>query len=100
MATQSGHQSPPSGQCVQGRNPEMQDQWLVCQFVKGMFSDELTVEYRDKSFFILKQFIETMQPGRAKVRVRVFHDSGATWAVLPTEDSATIAVEPKDLVMA
>ena len=78
----------------------MQDQWLVCQFVKGMFSDELTVEYRDKSFFILKQFIETIQPGRAKVRVRVFHDSGATWAVLPTEDSTTIAVEPKDLVLA
>ena len=51
----------------------MHDQWLICDFVKGMFSDELAVEYRDKSFFILKKFIETMQPGRAaKVRVRVF----------------------------
>ena len=78
----------------------MRDQWLVCSFVKGMFSDELAVEYRDKSFFILKQFVELMQPGRAKVRVRVFRDLDTTWAVLPTEDSATIAVEQKDLIAA
>lgn len=78
----------------------MHDQWLICDFVKGMFSDELAVEYRDKSFFILKQFIDTTQPGRAKVRVRVFRDAGTTWAVLPTEDSATIAVEQKDLIAA
>ena len=76
----------------------MRDHWLVCNFVKGMFSDELVVEYRDKSFFILKQFVETMQHGRARVRVRVFRDSDNTWALLPTEDNATIAVEPKDLL--
>jgi hypothetical protein len=79
---------------------KMRDQWLICDFVKGMFSDELAVEYRDKSFFILKQFVETMQPGRAKVRVRVFRDLDTTWAVLPTEDSTTIAVEQKDLIAA
>ncbi len=78
----------------------MHDQWLMCNFDKGMFSDELAVEYRDQSFFILKQFVETMQAGRAKVRVRVYKDSGTTWAVLPTEDSATIPVEQKDLLAA
>jgi hypothetical protein len=78
----------------------MRDQWLVCNSHKGMFSDELAVEYRDQSFFILKQFVEMMQQGRAKVRVRVYRDSGTTWAVLPTEDSATIPVEQKDLLAA
>jgi hypothetical protein len=82
---------------LRGKEADMRDQWLVCNFDKGMFSDELAVEYRDKSFFILKQFVEFLQPGRAKVRVRVFNDSGTTWAELPTEDRATIPVEQKDL---
>jgi hypothetical protein len=76
----------------------MREQWLVCNFVKGMFSDELAVEYRDKSFFILKKFIEIFSSQQAKVQVRVFSDAGKTWAILPTEESTMISVEQKDLV--
>lgn len=82
------------------RMPQMQDQWLVCGIDKGMFSDELTVEYGDYSFFVAKDFVQAVQPGRAKVRVRVFEESGKVWAVLPTEDRAMIAVEQRDLVAA
>jgi hypothetical protein len=54
----------------------MREQWLVCNFVKGMFSDELAVEYRDKSFFILKKFIEIFSSQQPKVQVRVLIESG------------------------
>jgi hypothetical protein len=100
MTTSAEQNSPQGGSDIQGRTRQMHDRWLVCGVDKGMFSDEMAVEYRDRSYFILKRFIETMQAGQAKVRVRVFDQSGRTWAVLPTEDSATIAVEQKDLVPA
>jgi hypothetical protein len=89
--------------CLHGQKrkaEDMRDHWLTCNVLKGMFSDELAVEYHDASFFISKRFIETTAAGTARVRVRVFRDVDKTWAVLPTEDRATISVEQKDLVAA
>ena len=79
--------------------------WLKCFVSKGMFSDELAIKVsalrgEELSVFVPRAEVEggVDQPG--KVRVRVFHQDKTAWAVLPTENRATIPVKDADLVAA
>jgi hypothetical protein len=77
----------------------MSEGWLKCQVSKGMFSDELTVKYGDKdSVFVHKSQIRGGAEKQGQVRVYYFRSNGTTWAVLPSEAQAVVAVEEGDLV--
>ncbi len=77
----------------------MSEGWLKCQVFKGMFSDELAVNYRDKaSVFVHKNEVKRGAGEEGQVRVHYFRSNGTTWAVLPSEDQSVIVVEEADLV--
>ena len=74
--------------------------WLKCRFLKGMFSDEITMVYPPESatassFFVPK---EKIREADGAVSVRVFHQGGAAWAVLPAENRPIIPVNEEDLI--
>lgn len=81
----------------------MFEQWLRCQLVQGMFSDEIVVVYplspatQVNSFFVPKSYVQGEEKEIGKVRVRVIRQDNTTWAVLPTENQETIPVSEGDL---
>jgi hypothetical protein len=77
--------------------------WLRCFVSKGMFSDELAVKTvplkgEEISVFVPRDQVEGGLDQEGKVKVRVFHQGHTAWAVLPTENRATIPVREADLV--
>ncbi len=80
----------------------MDEKWLVCEVLKGMFSDEVVVRYSSPgnegySFFVPKDKVR-FRDSRGEVIVRVVEQGGAPYAVIPTEDQAIIPVREEDLV--
>jgi hypothetical protein len=80
----------------------MERNWLKCRILKGMFSDERVVvinrvDGRSTSMFVPMGTVRGNIDQEGQVRVDVFADRGATWAVLPTEDRDTLPVNVRDL---
>ncbi|MEX0728950.1 MAG: hypothetical protein WEB58_21260 [Planctomycetaceae bacterium] len=82
----------------------IRESWLKCKVFKGMFSDEYAVELQNSrgesfSVFVPREDVlgdpEHRDDGRLKVKV--FRDGGATWAVLPTNYRDTIPVLETEL---
>jgi hypothetical protein len=81
----------------------MGERWLVCEILKGVFSDEVAVRYvvRDRegvSFFVPRDKVRIRDKNRGEVIDRVVVRGGAPYAVVPTEDQAMIPVREEDLV--
>jgi hypothetical protein len=70
---------------------DMSEQWLACKIFKGMFSDEMAVEYGNDSFFVPKNLVRPTEQDRGRVRLSVFNKGSTTCAVLPTDDSVIIS---------
>ncbi len=82
---------------------DLAERWLRCRIFKGMFSDELAVQYapphsNSTSVFVPKELVEGSVDGEGRVKVRVFHEGSNAWAVLPTENQMIIAVNEADLI--
>ena len=74
--------------------------WLKCRFLKGMFSDEITMVYPPESptassFFVPR---EKVREKDSAVSVRFFHEGETVWAVLPAESQPVIPVNEEDLI--
>lgn len=78
----------------------MFEKWLKCNVFKGMFSDELAVQYRSVSFFVPKDQVNIQENQNGKVKVLVFRDGETSWAILPSENRSIILVDEADLVVA
>ena len=83
----------------------MSNGWLKCEIFKGMFSDEVAIRVAAKrgetsSYFVSKDQVEGPINGPGKVKVRVYRQGETSWAVLPTENAASIPVRESDLVHA
>lgn len=82
----------------------MWEQWLRCQILKGMFSDELAIIFRPRgatnptSVFVPKDLVWGDVNQEGKVKVRVFRQGDTSWAVLPTAQQMVIPVDEGDLV--
>ena len=79
------------------------NRWLRCVSVKhGLFSDERTVEVRERGNgeigFIVSQ--DDVDDGKSAVRVKVYTYEGGTWALLPTPQPETIPIEEAELLPA
>jgi len=77
--------------------------WLKCFIQKGMFSDELAVNYPPReacasSVFVPKDEVRGQVGREGKVKVRYFAEGETVWAVLPAEDQPVIRVHKADLV--
>lgn len=80
----------------------MSEKWLKCSILKGMFRDELAIRCKKVSgssfsVFVPKDRVNGNIDQEGTVKVQVFHDGGAAWAVLPSGDRATIPVSESDL---
>ena len=80
----------------------MSEKLLKCSIYKGMFHDELAVKCRRASgspvsVFVPKERVigEINQEGT--VKVQIFHDAGAAWAILPSTERDTIPVIESDV---
>jgi hypothetical protein len=91
---------------IQSHEPgkNMNEQWLRCQLLKGMFSDEVAIKcmVRGKEFsvFVPKDFVSGEVDQEGKVRVMVFQLAGTSWAVLPSAQKSIIPINDHDLVSA
>jgi hypothetical protein len=77
--------------------------WLKCSIRKGMFSDELAINYPPtgvcaSSVFVPKGEVEGDVGQQGKVRVRYFREGKMAWAVLPAEDQPIVKVNEADLI--
>ena len=85
-----------------GKN--MSEQWLRCHLLKGMFSDEVAIKLtsggKDFSVFVPREFVRGQVDQIGEVKVMVFHQGGARWAVLPTAQRAIVQINEADLVIA
>lgn len=82
----------------------MFDRWLKCDVFRGMFSDEFAVVVSTSggecvSAFVPSDRVEGKAEQAGRVRVRVFEETGRSWAVLPNESQTIIAVEPSELAV-
>ena len=80
----------------------MSEKWLKCSVFKGMFRDELAIRYTRTSgspfsVFVPKDHVRGDVNQEGMVKVQVFHDGGAAWAVLPSPDRVTILIRESDL---
>jgi hypothetical protein len=81
----------------------MSEKWLRCRVYKGMFSDELAVEYSGRgnpkvSVFVPKETVQGNIDEEGKVKVTVFHEGANAWAVLPNDQPMVISVDESDLI--
>ena len=79
----------------------MGERQLKCEVSKGMFSNEVVVNYlrggQKVSVFVPKDMVTQTGQG-ATVRVRVYPAGDGLCAVLPTEDQLLIFVRAEDLI--
>ncbi len=78
----------------------MSDRWLKCLVQKGMFSDECVIVIKTSggepfSAFVPKSTVERSD----RVKVRVFEQTGQSWAILPNEDQSIVDVQPSELIV-
>ena len=83
----------------------MNELWMRCKVVKGMFSDELTVLVKtlsgdDVSVFVPRDRVQGQVDHEGRVKVRSFESEAKLWAVLPNESQTVIPVEAGQLLMA
>jgi hypothetical protein len=83
----------------------MIQQWLRCSIFKGMFSDELAINYvpsgstQPISVFVPREMVQgDISQGTGQVRVTVFRRGESFWAVLPSSQQTEIPVNDADLV--
>lgn len=80
----------------------MNQQWLKCRVLKGMFSDERVVQVPTRggdklSFFVHKDKVEGDIDRDGRVRVDVLRREDMTVAFVPSEYPEAIAVRDEDL---
>lgn len=77
---------------------------ILCQFSKGMFSDEvvvlLQVMGKEISYFVPKDALKPESADRGKLKVEILRGERQSWAVIPNELRTTIPVTDRDLVEA
>ena len=80
------------------------NRWLRCQVLGQMFSDERIISVRvfgngAREFLVPRNTVNE-EGAESRVRVRVFREPDATWAVLPTVYSDSVAIDETELVPA
>ena len=96
---------------MDGKVPNMVQQWLRCRVVKGMFSDELAITYPPRgatsvtSVFVPRDMVHSEvdkegKDGEGKVKVMVFREDNSAWAVLPSDQQQVIPIDESDLTPA
>lgn len=82
----------------------MWEQWLRCQILKGMFSDELAITYKPRgstvptSVFVPKELVSGDINHEGKVKVTVFRQGDTSWAILPSAQKMVIPINDADLI--
>ncbi|MFI5401449.1 MAG: hypothetical protein ACHQ1G_00720 [Planctomycetota bacterium] len=79
----------------------MPEEWLKCEVLPGLFSNEAIVVVRDLAGHAHRYFVPLDAVSTDRVRVRVSNGGDLLWATIPTaQPSSVVAVKQEDLVAA
>ena len=83
----------------------MDERWLRCKVLQGMFSDELgvlitTVSGDSISVFVPKERVRGSLDQEGRVQIRSFQSESKWWAVLPNESQTIVPVDAGQLLTA
>ena len=80
----------------------MSNRWLRCRIFRGMFSDELAIQYPPEggapAYFVPRETVRGEHDGIGSVSVRVYCAGPTHWAVLPTEHQQAVRIQEGDLL--